>query len=491
MNCVCYNFGRHDLLLTPPPYDSALQDAQSSPLALLAATCSRIGAPAEELAGGASVRLIGAGQASLPNGAEMGWIHLPSGAIMDASGKPITGSMNATLSNNGNVVGQIMQQPVSVPQFVATAGPGGQIAYSFLPGPAAPVPAYQTVSIDGQEALVLPSSANGNPTQPIIAGGSAFLTPAGQILRAPNLSSGCGLIPNMCYAAGAAAPNFGSNLLNLGGNILNFGGMQQAVRPVGVPGVVQGVNTMTGLQVQHLPSMVQIPVSVNGQTAFQVIQLPSIQTFPGLQQGMLANGGMLSLAQGQSNQSHMTPLGIPTMSNGANDDIKVACESPEKAELKKCSNNVIGALAATHMVPQTQNMFLAQAVNPNVNFGLTLTQNQAGGPTLVPVNGSNMLGSPIGQMILTSQGIALTSFSQPCTTPTISTVSSTMATSSSQQASSFIIQNQQLVAGQNLQLQSQLVPNLLQVSVYQTIWLCCCYLLTTEKLVLLLSCLLM
>ncbi|KAL8587553.1 hypothetical protein ACOMHN_000959 [Nucella lapillus] len=469
---------------------SSNQDAQPSPLAMLAMTCSKIGAPAEEelaqAGGGASVRLIGAGQGTGPTGGDLvaqGWFQLPTGAFVDASGKPVT-SVPGTAVPVGaaaNLAGQLIQQAAG-PQIVATVGPGGQITYNMIPGNA--MPTYQTVNIDGQEALVLASVGAGNAAgQAYLPGGGTLMTPSGQIIRAQGLGGSAGMIPNMGLAA--ASPNLGAaNVVNIGGNLVNLGGFQQAVRPAGPAGIMQGLQTLGGVQVQQVPSVVQIPVSINGQTVYQTVQLP-MQSYPGLQQtATLGNGSIVSLTPTQTNPSQAQPngttLNIPTITTNGDDGSGGSSKTPDKTD--KNGNQAVANAVATAQAnnllsaQQAQNLLFNQAINSNAFANLALTQNQAGMATLIPVNAANMLNNAgAGQMILTSQGMAITPYPQPVMTSATSTSSAATTVSTQQQQQhqqqqqqqqqqqnamiSAVLpgSGQQLLAGQNLQ--GQLLPH--------------------------------
>ncbi|KAL8598715.1 hypothetical protein ACOMHN_033279 [Nucella lapillus] len=433
--------------------------------------------------GGASVRLIGAGQGTGPTGGDLvaqGWFQLPTGAFVDASGKPVT-SVSGTAVPMGaaaNLAGQLIQQAAG-PQIVATVGPGGQITYNMIPGNA--MPTYQTVNIDGQEALVLASVGAGNAAgQAYLPGGGTLMTPSGQIIRAQGIGGSAGMIPNMGLAA--ASPNLGAaNVVNIGGNLVNLGGLQQAVRPAGPAGIMQGVQTLGGVQVQQVPSVVQIPVSINGQTVYQTVQLP-MQSYPGLQQtATLGNGSNVSLTPTQTNPSQAQPngttLNIPTITTNGDDGSGGSSNTPDKTD--KNGNQAVANAVATAQAnnllsaQQAQNLLFNQAINSNAFANLALTQNQAGMATLIPVNAANMLNAGAGQMILTSQGMAITPYPQPVMTSATST-SSAATTVSTQQQQQQQQQNamisavlpgsgQQLLAGQNLH--GQLLPhNFLQIS---------------------------
>ena len=106
-----------------------------------------------------------------------GWVQLPTGAIVDANGKPVAGTA-APVGTAASLAGQLIQQ-AAAPQIVATAGPGGQITYNMIPGAA--MPAFQTVTIDGQEALVLASAGPGNAGQAFLSAGGTLMTPSGPV----------------------------------------------------------------------------------------------------------------------------------------------------------------------------------------------------------------------------------------------------------------------------------------------------------------------
>lgn len=451
---------------------SSNQDAQPSPLALLAATCSKIGAPPEEglaqAGGGASVRLIGAGQGTGPTGEIVapGWIQLPTGAIVDASGKPVTSLPAGSATQVGataNIAGQLIQQ--AAPQIVATAGPGGQITYNMIPGT---MPAYQTVTIDGQEALVLATGPGNAGQATYLSGAGGIVTPSGQIIRAQGLAGG-GMIPNLGFA------NMGANMVNIGGNLVNLAGVQQTVRP-NAAGMMQGVQTLGGVQVQQIPNVVQVPVSINGQTAIQTIQLP-MQGFPALQQATLANGGIVSLTPSSQPQQNGQPLSqisaAGTFVNANGEDSSNSTKSSDKNGSSKDSNaaataaaNAAAAAAANNMLSaqQAQNLLFNQAMSSGALANLAIAPNQ-GVATLIPMNAANVLNTPSGQMIITSQGnvvsmpsMAMTSFPQAAmTTTTTTTTASSASTASQNSVIPTVLPGQtQVLAGQNLQ--GQVLP---------------------------------
>ncbi|XP_046378005.1 transcription factor Sp4-like [Haliotis rufescens] len=386
---------------------SSSQDVQPSPLALLAATCSKIGAPPEADAynqGGAqTVRVLGAGQSTTAPGEIVApsWVQLPTGAVVDANASN-GGKQTGTVANLA-AAGQLIQQS---PQVVATVGPGGSITYNVIPS-------FQTVSVDGQEAIIIPAGSSGQAF--FAAGGignQTMVTPTGQIVRAQGLS-GANVISNVGF------PNLTGNVVNLGGNVLNLAtaaGMQSAVRAA-APGVVQTMQLPLN-QVQQVPNMIQIPVSVGGQTAIQTIQLP-LQTFPtglqtGLPQGMVAATGAVgsfgtaaqALSQSQMTSSTQVPHSVSTptcvSAQTASEEVQAKSEKVVD-EIKISAGQTLSSInqqqlsAAQQTANNIQTAIANQAV-ANGNFA-NIAIGPNGIPTLIPL-GANMLNTGTAQLVL-------------------------------------------------------------------------------------------
>lgn len=253
---------------------SSTQDNQPSPLALLAATCSKIGAPQEDGINNQSnttqVRIIGQNPVSSQSEivATQNWVQVPG--VVDSS-KP---TAPATALTTAPIIAQ------QTPQLIASTGPGGNITYNVIPP-------FQTFSLEGQEAIFIPANAsNANGGQALIAGNQAILTPTGQIVRATPSIPGANIIPNNV--------GFMGNVLNLTGNMVNLAGMQNmSIRQP----LVQTVQLPLS-QLQQIPNVIQIPVSSGaGQTTYQAVQLP-IQTFstPTIQSSNLGSQGAMPAA---------------------------------------------------------------------------------------------------------------------------------------------------------------------------------------------------
>lgn len=230
------------------------------------------------------------------------WVQLPTGGLaVDGSGavKASTGPAPGTLPSGG----QILQQ---TPQVIAQPGPGGTITYNVLSPP------FQTLSIDGQDAIFIPSG--GAPGGQTLLGNQTILsTPTRQLVSAQPATN-----PNV-----AAFGNLG-NMVNIGGNLINLASLQNAQRP----GMIQTVQLPLQQQVQQIPNIIQIPIS-NGQggQTMQTIQLP-LQSFGGnayqtaqLQGAVALQGGAtISAAQLGANaqgQAQITPSSVASFLQGS------------------------------------------------------------------------------------------------------------------------------------------------------------------------------
>lgn len=138
----------------------------------------------------------------------------------------------------------------------SSANNSNALSYSVLP-------AVQTVTIDGQEAIFIPTGGVGGAQQVQIAHNQALLTPNGQIIRAPS---------NQTQSMPFTLQNVASPTQSV--TVRTGGGMQQVLQ----------------LPMQQTATIsVQVPVSTaNGQTVYQTLQLPVqmiSSALPGLMQG--------------------------------------------------------------------------------------------------------------------------------------------------------------------------------------------------------------
>lgn len=446
------------------------QDAQPSPLAMLAATCSKIGSPAQTdeqnygHGGDADVRVVGAGQSGQsgnPGEVIAGWVPQLNGTIIDSTGKPVSLSggnlLQQAFTNNMN--GQLLAQGQHI---VAAAGPSGQLTYSV-------VPSYQTVNIDGQEALIIPSSCGVN-TQASHAthAQQALVTPTGQIIRAQGVTaSGSGgqlTQANMLQSVSG----FGGlgNIVNIGGNFVNVGGMSGGA-------VRQGNNLMQAFQLpafqtlQQLQALIQVPVSINGQSVMQTIQVPTpnIPIQSAMQQISIGNNGIVTL--GANTQSLQTLMASQqTQSQVAQQQVMGGEDGQLKTPDKNGQNQQQTQLTVTSAQSQTSKVS-GVALTPS-------SSNNNSNTTSVPT--LNVIHTPQGQMILSSPPVAqqtthshsqslptLTVPSYPQTITANAALSSNTTTTTSSTQSASVLQNmlaqQQLLQGlsngQNLQLTNQ------------------------------------
>lgn len=130
------------------------------------------------------------------------------------------------------------------------------------------LPAVQTVTIDGQEAIFIPTGGVGQAQQQLqLASNQALLTPSGQIIRGS--------------ANQANSLSTGFTLQNQGVTV-RAGGMQQVLQ----------------LPMQQTATIsVQVPVSTaNGQTVYQTLQLP-VQMISNGMPGIVQSGSQMQVLQ--------------------------------------------------------------------------------------------------------------------------------------------------------------------------------------------------
>ena len=135
------------------------------------------------------------------------------------------------------------------------------------------LPAVQTVTIDGQEAIFIPTGGGvGGAQQVQIANNQTLLTPNGQIIRAPS---------NQGQSLPFTLQNVGNQ--NQGVTVRTAGGMQQQILQL----PMQQTATIS----------VQVPVSTaNGQTVYQTLQLP-VQMISGALPGLMQSGTQMQVLQ--------------------------------------------------------------------------------------------------------------------------------------------------------------------------------------------------
>lgn len=268
---------------------SSSQEIQPSPLALLAATCSKIGAPPDPNQLQVQTSVVGPQTATIQgqdvvNYVPGNYVQVPhttqlpqlitDGSAKQGSVKTVgAGGITAVATTNAMQTGtQILQQ--------------GQILTNSSAGNIAFVPQVQTITIDGQEALFIPAS----PGPQTLFAPQTVLTPtAGQIVRPQNVVQGTNLVQNSANVGGITLANIGGNLVSLGGLQQNVTGVQNLTFNR-TTGVNIGQTVQVPLQLSQIqPQFIQIPVSTaNGQTVLQTVQVaaqtpiqiqtPTIQT---------------------------------------------------------------------------------------------------------------------------------------------------------------------------------------------------------------------
>ncbi|GFO13095.1 transcription factor sp4 [Plakobranchus ocellatus] len=449
------------------------QDAQPSPLAMLAATCSKIGSPAQTEEQNnygqgvdSGIRVVGAGQggqSANPADAIAGWVQQLNGTLIDSTGKPVTVSGNNVIQQafTNNMNGQLLAQGQ---QLVATPGPNGQLTYSVMPS-------YQTVNIDGQEAFIIPSSGIGTQTASanLPQAQQALITPTGQIIRAQGVTTaGTGgqltqanMLQNVTQNV-AGCGGLG-NLVNINGNLISVGGMQGGT-------VRQGNNLMQTFQlpgyqtIQQMPTLIQVPVSINGQSVMQTIQLPA-QNIPipsAMQQVSINSSGMVTLG---ANAPALQTLMATQQTQG---------QLPQQQVLASGEDNQLkGDKAGHNASPAAQSTKVP---------GMTLTPSSSNNNNSNnSVQTLNVINTPQGQVILSPPQPAQQAASHSQSLPTLTVPSypqtitanaalSTSTTTSTSTQSAAVLQNvlaqqqllQGLASGQNLQLTNQGQINWLQ-----------------------------
>ena len=245
-----------------------LQDIQPSPLALLAATCSKIGAPAESDTAAGPAQPPAAGiRVGVPLIGEAGgqtWLQAVPGLgnviTMDGSGKP-------TVMMAGGAQPSLMS-----PQVIATpvTGPGGTISYNIIQNA---MPQFQLVTVlgaDGQEQTVLmPMSSLQMPGGMMQAAGFNQT----QLIRTP---TGVAL-SNVVSPSAIANPAMSIPAAN------NLVGLPAVARPAAA-NLLQTVQLPSGLSMQ---GAMPVQMAVNqASPAYQTIHIP-IQALQGQQMGAL------------------------------------------------------------------------------------------------------------------------------------------------------------------------------------------------------------
>ncbi|XP_064646939.1 transcription factor Sp4-like isoform X2 [Lineus longissimus] len=425
---------------------SSSQDIQPSPLALLAATCSKIGAPSDDQNAQPNqqqpLRIVGQNQVvSAADLAGQNWVQIGTGGnVVDATGKTIAQAQPGTASVQVGGAAPFQGATQGLSQVIANPLNGGNLTYSVMPQVQNQ---YQSITIDGQEYLIQtpqPTAQTVVPQSPQ----ATFITPTGQILRAPTAATtpGVATLP-MTPGAGTVVQGLNFANMGLGGglvtnlpNVVNLGGLTGAqpatsgvqIRPTATQG--GGMATFANpLQTFQFPQQqvqqftqqqtipVQVPVNIgNGQTAMQTVQIPvqtlqtptfqAAPTIQGLQSlgmpGMLPSGAVLQSSLGTVATNGTQTVTAPSASSG---HVTVTTQTPPQGVDVQTTNNVQAPPQV--LTPQNSNSDTPESSSETPEMQQVVqgtVQNVIAGP-LVPGSGN-------ANMFLAQPG-AQTVFAQP------------------------------------------------------------------------------
>jgi transcription factor Sp len=480
----CAREGCVSRLLTPlVSCPALLQEVQPSPLALLAATCSKIGAPPPPSEDGTNQNGSQTPVRVLPNPATGGgepiqiqapsWVQVPAGAVqIDPTGKQQQQTVGVPVALQQS---QIFQQQAAAPQIIATPGPGGTLSYNVIPP-------FQTVNIDGQEAVFIPASMTGSGGQSILGGNQTYLTPQGQIIRAQTAQPqgqmqqmpASNVFPSNMGFANLA----GSQYVNIGGNVVNLSGALPntvAVRPNIANNMVQTVQIPMSQMNQFsnaFSNFIQIPVTnAQGQTTMQTIQVPMQASFPMAQQqvtavptttasGQTGQPQTLTIQPQQSLQMQAQTAQIVDMSGNAQTPTSQSDSKPSTPQLPQSA-----AVTTQNATIQniSQQMATSAASIPTAAAAAANIIPASAIPGMFPMSGANILSGPGGQTFIPvsqAPGANGQTYFTVASLPQDGTTSSTTDTTTTSTASSTAAAQQQ-AAQQAATLSSIITPQAL------------------------------
>ena len=239
-----------------------LQEIQPSPLALLAATCSKIGAPSENDNTPATpqqpqpiLRVVQNPVFQATGGDVLttpaGWVQVPGFGAMQSAPGGVAPSGTMTVVQAPQTPTVIQNQNTQVFATPVT-GPGGSITYNIIQSPMAQFQTMTVIGADGQEQQVIAPTSSLQLQPNLVAQSpaqnptTAYLSQTGQLITTP---TGLTMTGNNTVGGLPAIANFAP------GNVVSLGGLQNlAVARQG--GVMQTVQLQTP-QVQTVPIQIQ------------------------------------------------------------------------------------------------------------------------------------------------------------------------------------------------------------------------------------------
>lgn len=364
--------------LNPSSTTQVKDEIQPSPLALLAATCSKIGAPSENDNTPATpqqsqpiLRMVQnpvfptAGGDVLTTPA--GWVQVPGFGAMHSAPGGVTPSGTMTVVQAPQTPTVIQNQNT---QVIATpvTGPGGSITYNLIQSPMAQFQTMTIIGADGQEQQVI-APASSLQLQPNLVAQSpaqnpttAYLSQTGQLITTP---TGLTMTGNNTVGGLPTIANFAP------GNVVNLGGLQNVA-------VARQGGVMQTLQLQMPQAHVQtVPIQIQSTTnagLVQTIQVPiqSLQTALQPMAGLTPQPG----TPGVLGMSPRQQVALPTQCTSAATPQATSTD----VSLPLVTSNNQPSVTSNNQTPATT----SQSVNPS-----TISQSTSQ-PTIlsVPVVGS-------------------------------------------------------------------------------------------------------
>nr|AVT42514.1 zinc finger transcription factor Sp1-4 [Tanystylum orbiculare] len=403
--------------------ENQAQGNSPPPLALLAATCSKIGS-----SGKYSAQRKENSAVVVPKGAENNSVvgqvivvNHPRDIInfQQQTVNQLFPIRQAIATQEGDVGNQqvvnfkgqqvIPSQILSQPQQIITAqtstNAAGGVAYNVIPAPQ-----VQTLTVDGHEAIFIHAQSTGNNNQAIQiapAGTQAILTANGQtLIRAQ------------------AVPQPQTNASNVLQNIAQIASASNVVAqsiPVQVP--VSAANGQTVYQTIQVPiQTLQLANAGGGNQAVQAQVIPQLAQAAQIQPQQLAQ--MTSQGYIQAIPAGATAVQVASQQNGTSSSPTVSNASSQSATAVTDSNNqasqVTASSATTTQVTSTNQPQMVQ-IGPNqmgqiigqvANAASILTQTPGGAIQITPVSSLSQASGATPAVYTTAGGNAAVSGNQ-------------------------------------------------------------------------------